>query len=109
MECSISFGESDSSHFGHFRSWANSPAALDGVAGAARPPPLFGYETAWETHDNLKQTSLDAWTANQPCTRVEDMKQKLASLSGRLKTWNVDTFGSVRKEIKALKRELEKL
>ena len=41
--------------------------------------------------------------------RVDDIKHKLASLSNRLRSWNVDTFGSVCKEIKGLKRALERL
>ena len=52
---------------------------------------------------------LADWEASPPCLSVEDLKQKLQTISHGLVKWSRDTFGSVRKEIKRLKKELEDL
>jgi hypothetical protein len=69
-------------------------------------PKIFRYEVAWETHESLKETIQETWSASQPSVRAEDVKEKLARLSNILKRWDRDTFGSVRTEIKNLKKEL---
>lgn len=89
----------------------HSPILLDLNGGNEHPrrgSPLFRYEIAWDTHETLKETVQDAWTARHPSERVDELKEKLALVSGRLKKGNTDTFGSVRKEIKSLKKELER-
>lgn len=69
---------------------------------------LFWYEIAWDTHENMKDKIQESWAASQPSVRLLEIKEKLASLSSRLRRWNLDTFGSVRKEIKHLKKDLER-
>jgi hypothetical protein len=72
-------------------------------------PKIFRYEVAWETHESLKETIKETLAASQPGVRVVHLKEKLARLSNNLKRWDRDTFGSVRTEIKKLKKELGRL
>ena len=69
----------------------------------------FKYEVMWESHEGFKDVVLADWEASPPCLSVEDLKQKLQTISQGLVKWSRDTFGSVRKEIKRLKKELEDL
>lgn len=69
----------------------------------------FRYELMWETHEGLHDMLVDGWDAGPPCATVEEMRQKLSNLARGLTRWSNDTFGSVRKEIKLLKRRLDEL
>lgn len=57
----------------------------------------------------MKEEIQRVWVVGQPSCRVEDIKQKLATLSQSLRRWDRDTFGLVRSEIKKLKLELGRL
>lgn len=70
---------------------------------------IFRYEVAWETHENLKETILSSWSASDSGDRVEGLKQKLQHLSNSLQRWDRRTFGSIRREMKTLKKKLEDL
>jgi hypothetical protein len=69
----------------------------------------FQYEIMCETHPELKPLVTNTWGAGGTCDNVQSIQEKLETLSSTLGVWNRDTFGSVRKEIKQLKRELEGL
>lgn len=69
----------------------------------------FKYEVMWESHEGLHDMLVDGWEAGSPCATVEEMRQKLTNLASGLMRWSNDTFGTVRKEIKILKRKLEEL
>ena len=69
----------------------------------------FKYDLMWESHEGLHTVVMDEWDAGPPCTTVEELRQKLANLAGGLSRWSNDTFGSIRKEIKMLKKKLEEL
>lgn len=58
----------------------------------------FKYELMWETHDGLNAVIGDSW-GNEQQTTVQDVKEKLQSLSDDLKNWDRDVFGNVRREI----------
>jgi hypothetical protein len=63
----------------------------------------------WERHESLKPTVVAGWKEQGSCESVDDVRRKLSSLSGDLGRWSAETFGSVRKEIKKLKQELDDL
>lgn len=69
----------------------------------------FCYETMWETHETWQNSITTSWNEVQPGARLEDIHKKLSVLSEDLESWSHNTFGSVRKEIKWLKSELESL
>ena len=49
------------------------------------------------------------WGGVAPALRLVDLHDKLKKVASNLGKWNRDTFGSVRKEIKKLTAELERL
>ena len=63
----------------------------------------------WETHDSWKETMQHCWGGVAPALRLVDLHDKLKKVASNLGKWNRDTFGSVRKEIKKLTAELERL
>ena len=69
----------------------------------------FKYEVMWETHETWPETIMSTWTEGGATGTVEELSRKLKRISGNLEAWNKNTFGSVRKEIKHLKNELERL
>jgi hypothetical protein len=70
---------------------------------------LFRYEMMWERHDELKPTVAAGWSGDQGGNSVNMVREKIDDLARNLGRWGVDTFGSVRKEIRGLKKELELL
>ena len=75
----------------------------------ARPPQTFRYEVMWEGHSDWGETIDTARLQKGVSTTVEQLKDKLHAISNDLGRWDRNTFGCVRKEIKDLKKELEKL
>lgn len=73
----------------------------------ARRDYTFRYKTMWEMHGSWQDTIQACWSEKYPRHTVEELRQKLEDLSKDLSRWNKDTFGSVQKEIKSLKMELE--
>lgn len=69
----------------------------------------FKYEVMWEGHESWSSKIAETWANNGAANRLEELRAKLSAVSQDLERWNKDTFGSVRKEIKQLKGELEKL
>lgn len=69
----------------------------------------FRYEVMWEAHENWGDTLRDSWMGAGQAVRMEELRVKLRSVATDLGRWNKNTFGSVRKEIKTLKTELERL
>jgi hypothetical protein len=69
----------------------------------------FRYEVMWERHDELKPTVAAGWSGDQGGNSVNMVREKIDDLARNLGRWGVDTFGSVRKEIRGLKKELELL
>ncbi|XP_073358198.1 uncharacterized protein [Aegilops tauschii subsp. strangulata] len=77
-----------------------------------RPPDHkknFKYEVMWETHETWSETISSSWAGGGPITSMEELRTKLKRISKELGAWNRNTFGSVRKEIKSLKFELDRL
>jgi hypothetical protein len=63
----------------------------------------------WERHEELKPLVSSGWNSTMGDPTVLDVSGKLRSLSHELGRWGVETFGSVRKEIKKLRSELDLL
>jgi hypothetical protein len=74
-----------------------------------RTIPSFWYEAMWERHEDLTPTILMGWNVLLDEPSVGTVKNKLLGLAYDLGKWGTATFGSVCKEIKYLKRELDKL
>ena len=74
-----------------------------------RPKPSFRYEVMWESHESWRDTISSGWSELQADQGVEGIRRKLELLSKNLSAWEDATFGSVRKEIKKAKAELERL
>jgi hypothetical protein len=69
-------------------------------------PGIFRYEAVWETHEELKPLIEQAWRSNA-CVSMQGLVRKLKGLSGDLSSWGRETFGSVHRELKTLRRNLE--
>ncbi|KAM0859925.1 hypothetical protein ACQ4PT_046881 [Festuca glaucescens] len=68
----------------------------------------FRYEAMWDRHPELKPTVTASWLTEESSSASE-VRGKLANLANDLGKWGLNTFGSVRKEIRKLKSELEHL
>jgi hypothetical protein len=62
----------------------------------------------WETHEGLGDVVKSRWKET-PEISVAGVGRKLTELSTDLNAWSYNTFGSVRSEIRKLKRRLEEL
>lgn len=80
---------------------------LDGVQSHALPEKTFRYEVMWESHETWKDTITNSWNAASAGYGVGDFCDKLLTITSQLSSWRRDTFGSVRKEIKHIKAQLE--
>jgi len=76
------------------------------VCGRGKP---FRYELMWETNDGIRSLIQQVWKSVQYCNSVKDMKDKLLNLGGELKAWGEKNFGAVRREMRELKKKLEKM
>lgn len=72
-------------------------------------PKMFRYETMWDTHADLLLTVQSAWEASGQYLTASDVRAKLTSLAESLGDWSKSTFGSVKAEIRSLKKQLERL
>jgi ribonuclease HI len=79
------------------------------VPAIRKGPHQFRFELMWETHEELKPTVVAGWNTTTIATTVKGVMEKLKGLSANLTRWNRDSFGSVRKQIKNMKIELEQL
>ena len=70
---------------------------------------MFRYEMMWEAHDQFFPMLVRTWLDVGEARTVKELQEKLASVSGSLSEWSVNSFGNVRRELKNLYAELEKL
>jgi hypothetical protein len=63
----------------------------------------------WERHQDLKPTIEKGWSRNPSGSPLDMAQTKLAGMACDLSRWGHDTFGSIRKEINTLKKEIEDL
>ncbi|XP_071678431.1 uncharacterized protein [Lolium perenne] len=69
---------------------------------------LFRYEAMWETHQDFKPLMDREWRLDT-CTSMHGLERKLKGLSQSLSDWGRDTFGSVCRELRDLRRQLTHL
>jgi hypothetical protein len=68
----------------------------------------FMFEEMWTKHENYDSMVKNAWQASTWCGGgVDGLWNRLKEVSKEMKRWSFNSFGSVRKEIKRLKAELE--
>ncbi|KAE8793329.1 hypothetical protein D1007_32030 [Hordeum vulgare] len=87
----------------------HSPILLELNPVEERTQKYFKYQLIREQHEGLRQFLTQGWTAEVPCTSVEELKQKISKLARGLGRWSRNTFGSVRKEVKQLNQVLDEL
>ncbi|XP_073359581.1 uncharacterized protein [Aegilops tauschii subsp. strangulata] len=73
-----------------------------------RAPKSFKYELAWERDPGLTPLVENAWTSGQTDS-VQEISDKLMSLSTDLATRDRQHFGNVRREIQRMQKELQEL
>jgi exonuclease III len=68
----------------------------------------FMYEEMWSTHESYDGCFKEAWAASEyQGNNLHGLWSRLKEVSGSISRWSYHTFGSVRKELKKLKAELE--
>ena len=63
----------------------------------------------WESHDQFFSMLAKTWLDVGEARTVKELQEKLASVSGSLSEWSVNSFGNVRRELKNLYAKLEQL
>jgi Skp family chaperone for outer membrane proteins len=63
----------------------------------------------WEREESLMEEIQLAWTKIRSKQDLEGVKDKLNETMATLQVWSNEKFGSVEKELKELRRKLEKL
>ena len=81
----------------------NDPEASNGRVALDRP---FRYEVMWERHDGFEAVVDSAWASNV-CSNTVDLVKKLKQMASTLCSWSKSSFGSVRAELRRLRKELE--
>ena len=74
---------------------------------AAQQP--FRYECMWERDGRFRAVLENAWKAKDRAQSVSDFSEKLANLATELQKWGCYTFGSVRSDLRRLRKRLEDL
>jgi hypothetical protein len=69
----------------------------------------FRYECAWETHDSFKDVVEEVWNGDGPAGSGSELANKLNTVAASLSWWGRCTFGSVREELRSLRRQLASL
>jgi hypothetical protein len=71
-----------------------------------RPKP-FRYENMWKSHGEYTDFVNSSWDPGPGPTDLFATARALTSLQASLKSWDHEVFGSVKKQIKQLRKELE--
>ena len=82
---------------------------LDQSSKTRQDQKVFRYEVIWDTHPELKPTIQLAWEPNSHNLSTAAVRVTLNELVRNLGDWSKSSFGSVRTEIRQLKKELERL
>jgi len=62
----------------------------------------------WESHAEFSNSLLESWQEDE-ATTLQELQSKLKKVSSHLVRWDRNTFGHVRRELRKLKQELERL
>jgi len=63
----------------------------------------------WESHAEFSNSLLESWQKEDEATTLQELQSKLKKVSSHLVRWDRNTFGHVRRELRKLKQELERL
>ena len=89
---------------------AHSPLQLDLGWGQRDPQRrTFRYEAMWEKHEGLQGFVHKEWAEHGTCNNVKEFHEKMQRMSSGLTNWSRQSFGSLRKDIKDLKKRLDEL
>jgi hypothetical protein len=69
----------------------------------------FRYEVMWEAHEAFTPSLAKSWQKYRATVRVKELQLKLKGVANHLGNWERQTFGQVRRELKYLKKELERM
>lgn len=75
-------------------------------AGGRHPKP-FRYENMWKTHGEYNEFVNKSWDPGPGRADLSTVANILSTFQGALKTWDRDVFGSVTKQVKELRAQLE--
>ncbi|KAM0896908.1 hypothetical protein ACQ4PT_022902 [Festuca glaucescens] len=67
----------------------------------------FKYENMWRGHEHYEEVVQKAWVNGS--ANLEDVMSSLNLMRSRLVSWSREEFGSVKKELKAMRQKLEVL
>jgi hypothetical protein len=71
-------------------------------------PRSFMFEEMWTKHDGYEEMFKQVWNQRGGSVQgLDDLWRQLREVSGDIKQWSYETFGSVRAEIKLLRAKLE--
>jgi hypothetical protein len=63
----------------------------------------------WERDETLPEVIDEAWTSRPECSSLDDLIQKIECTNDHLKEWSTAVFGKVSREIRNLRKKLNKL
>jgi hypothetical protein len=63
----------------------------------------------WESHDDFMAMLAQTWQRAGKAHTLRELHNKLMSVAGGLSEWGIHTFGHVRRELKSLNEELDRL
>lgn len=74
-----------------------------------KPSRCMRYEILWEREESLSEEIRTAWEQHHAATDLGSVSSKLKLVMGALQHWSREKFGSVNKELGALRKKMEEL
>jgi len=68
---------------------------------------MFRYENMWRRDSSYTRMVETAWSRLDNPMNLSQLSSQLEGMTGMMKVWEKSSFGSVRQELKRLRRELE--
>ena len=63
----------------------------------------------WEEHESFPASLAESWQQEREAVTAKDLQLKLKGVANHLGRWERQTFGHVRRELKRLKEDLERM
>lgn len=77
--------------------------------GRGKPNRPFRYENMWRRDDTYIDQIKTTWAEATEVHNLEHLQQNLARIHASLQRWEKDTFGSVRKQLCRVRKDLERV